>query len=201
MNKNLYSLDDYTLVLQFAAGNSEAFNVIVKRHQPYLASVVFPIVQDLPLTEDILQEAFIKVIIAIKEGKYHMDSKHAFRAWIRRIVYNLAIDHVRGDFKKKRTQYYTSEDIDLLTRSICPTYIAQSPEETLICRESLRVIPELLERIPGEQREVIYLHLFKGYTFRKITECIDSTISINTVQTRMYLGLKNLRKMMESVPL
>ncbi|MCC6198736.1 RNA polymerase sigma factor [Candidatus Nomurabacteria bacterium] len=199
MNKNLYSLDDYTLVLQFAAGNSEAFNVIVKRHQPYLASVVFPIVQDLHLTEDILQEAFIKAIIAIKEGKYHMDSKHAFRAWIRRIVCNLAIDHVRGGFKKKSTWYYASEDIDLLTHSICPIYIEQGPEETFIRRESLRVIPELLERIPAEQREVIYLHLFKRCTFRKITECIDSTISINTIQTRMYLGLKNLRKMMESV--
>ena len=52
---------------------------------------------------------------------------------------------------------------------------------------------DMVDQLPAEQREMVYLHYFEGLTFREIAEIMG--VSINTALGRMRYASLNLRKM------
>ena len=72
---------------------------------------------------------------------------------------------------------------------------ATSPEETLLARETSQLLQEAFEQLPEEQKAVILMKEFQGLKFHEISEVLE--VPLSTVKSRMYLGLKTLRKLME----
>ncbi len=199
MSKNLQSFDDKTLISIFIAGNPAAFGTIVERHQSYLSSVIFPILKDSMLTEDILQEAFIKAITTLQKGEY--DEQNVFRAWITRIAHNIAIDFIRKNRRHPTTYHATVNEVDGSGHDFF-TYVAGSeisPEDHMILSETEYDIQELMDSLPEEQREVINLRNFQNFSFKEIVDYIGGGISINTALGRHRYGLINLRKKIEDI--
>lgn len=197
MNRDLRLLDDKTLVSLFLKGDSESFGVIVERHSVYLTNVLYQILKDPILIEDVLQDTFIKAMDSLQKGKYAEEG--AIRSWLGRIAHNLAIDYhrsiVRSPTRKGLTKKEGRDEFDFFA-NIGGTDI--SPEELLIELETDYDIQKLMDSLPEEQREVVYLRHFQGFSFREIVDYIGD-ISINTALGRMRYGLINLRKKIEEI--
>ena len=116
---NVYeTYTDEQLVKLFSLGKDKAFEVLLLRHKERIYSYIFNMVRDEDLANDIFQEAFIKVISTIKQGKYCESGK--FIPWITRISHNLVIDYFRKKSSDKTISNINQEGNDIFdTVSLC----------------------------------------------------------------------------------
>lgn len=198
MIQSLKTLPDKELVALFKDGNSAAFGILVQRHTETLSLNLFKILKDPMLVEDVMQDTFIKAMEAIQNRDNYLENG-TFRAWVIQIGHNLAIDYFR--IKKRRDTFSVPTTDGLEGDSFFTPLVApeKSPEEDIMNTETDYDIQLLMDELESEQREVIYLRHFQGFSFKEITEYIGGGISINTVLGRMRYGLINLRKKIEEV--
>ena len=70
-------LTDDQLVSAFAAGDNQAFDALLGRHETRLYNYILRVIRDEDLANDFFQETFVKVITTIKQGRYTPDGKFA----------------------------------------------------------------------------------------------------------------------------
>jgi RNA polymerase sigma factor (sigma-70 family) len=146
-------------------------------------------IRDFTQAEDILQDTLLKVFQSLKEGKYSDDGK--FLSWAMRIAHNLIIDHFRL-IKQMNTISTDNYESDLFNSR---EYAKGNIEDDLIKREMHNDIRRMVSRLPEDQKEVVILRHYSGFSFKEIAKITN--ISINTALGRMRYALINLRKMME----
>ena len=88
----LQALDDSRLVQQHLAGETRAFEILVERYQARLLNFVYRIVGDRERSEDLVQEAFIRV----HRHLARFDRTKKFSTWIYTIASNLAKNELRN---------------------------------------------------------------------------------------------------------
>lgn len=139
---------------QFQAGNDEVFYELYEELKTPVYTIIFRILYDEQLSEDVMQETFIRVYRSLSSKK--SDIKNP-RAWIFQISRNLAIDHKR---KQIEIQQLTDDVIDA--------------RWSLEASVSSRIDIELaLLQLSQEDREIVTLHLSGDLKFREIAELID----------------------------
>lgn len=183
---------DSTLITQYQNGNEAALATLIERHQKEIFSFIFYKVLDQDLANDLFQDAFMKIIVTLKEGRYNEEGK--FNVWAKRIAHNLIIDHYRlksKHIKVSKTTYENEEYsiFDILREP------SDNIEDQLITHQINHDMMNLLQYLPENQQEVIKLRFFDGLSFKEIAEQTDS--SINTTLGRVRYALINLRKMIE----
>ena len=82
---------DSTLARQAADGRQRAFRELLNRYEKPVFSLVYRMVRDRALAEDLAQEAFIRAFNAIAS----YNPRYKFSSWIFKIAHNLTIDHLR----------------------------------------------------------------------------------------------------------
>lgn len=183
--EKLVKLTDEQLVSLFAAGDNEAFDVLLTRHKTKIYSYIFYIVRDKDLAEDIFQETFMKAIVTIKQGRYSENGK--FAAWISRIAHNLIIDNFRQDKDENST---SCEDSGVLNSS---RFSEGTIEDQMIQLQIRSDIRKIIRNLPANQREVLVMRYYKDLSFKEIAEITG--VSINTALGRMRYALINMRKL------
>lgn len=188
----LSNISDQELVSQYLNNNENAFEVLLRRHQQKVFSKIFFMVNKQELTEDLFQETFLKVINTLKSGRYNEEGK--FLPWVLRIAHNLVIDHFRREKKNQTISPNIGgpdDDFDLFQ-------IIQNDEdnvEDLMIKDEIETeLIALLDLLPEEQRQVVYMRHFQDLSFKEISE--NTEVSINTALGRMRYALINLRKIM-----
>ncbi|MGC6285341.1 MAG: RNA polymerase sigma factor [Polaribacter sp.] len=179
---------DSTLVKRYINGEEACLEVLIKRHQQRLYSFIFSKVQDRNVTEDIFQDAFIKVIRTLKKGNYNEEGK--FLPWVMRITHNLIIDHFRR--VNRMPTFNSTDDFDIFSVLGDDKLNA---ENQLIKDQILNDVKELVKELPEEQKEVLIMRIYKDMSFKEISE--NTGVSINTALGRMRYALINLRKLVE----
>ncbi|MDR2145512.1 MAG: sigma-70 family RNA polymerase sigma factor [Tannerella sp.] len=184
---NLKTMTDEALVELYACGNNIAFDILLNRYKRAVHSYIFYTVRDRDLTEDIFQETFLKVIVAIQQGRYQENGK--FKAWIMRLAHNLIIDN----FRQERSENTVSNDemeVDLFNdMKLCDTNI----EDEMIQEQVYDDIKKLLRHLPDSQREVLEMRYYQDLSFKEIADMTG--VSINTALGRARYALMNMRKM------
>ncbi|MFT7462796.1 MAG: RNA polymerase sigma-70 factor (ECF subfamily), partial [Pseudohongiellaceae bacterium] len=89
--------DDHEIIRACLDGSSEAFTVLVKRHEQRAFWAAYRVVGDADASRDVAQEAFVRVWRALDRFDFSM----AFTTWLYRITVNLAIDHLRRNKRHK----------------------------------------------------------------------------------------------------
>jgi len=177
------------LIQGFIQGNPSSLQELIERHQRRLYSYIYVMVKDKQLADDIFQDTFIKVIKTLKSGSYNDEGK--FIQWIMRIAHNLVIDHFRK-LKKANFAESKNENFDILDNlRISDLNI----EDELVRRQIHQDVNALLEFLPMEQKQVLYLRCYAGLSFKEIAE--QTEVSINTALGRMRYALINLRKVIK----
>jgi RNA polymerase sigma factor (sigma-70 family) len=188
--KTIAAFNDQELVQQFMAGNADALEILVKRHQSKIYTSIYLLVKDKYTAEDIFQEVFIRIIKKLKAGQYREENK--FLYWAMRIGHNLCVDHFRRI--KSGPVIHTGNGEDIFEAL---HFEEENAETKRIDLETKDMLCELIDRLPNEQREVIILRHYADLRFKDIANMLGCPV--NTALGRMRYGLLNLRKMMREV--
>lgn len=189
----LRKLSDTDLVSRYINGNEKAFEVLLTRHQSRVYSYIFMMVKNNELANDIFQDAFTKIILTLKKGKYNDEGK--FLPWVMRITHNLVIDYFRKSSKMNFVgQRKTNDDEDFNIFDVL-NLEEGTIEDELVLEQVFQDVRDLVELLPEDQLEIVKMRHFRGMSFKDIAEAKD--ISINTALGRMRYALINLRKLVK----
>lgn len=177
---------DEMLVTAYANGDNKAFDTLLRRHQSRVFSYILNIVKNKDVADDIFQEAFVKAIMTIKQGRYVDAGK--FSAWITRIAHNLIIDFFRQG-KSENTISADQEDSDMLNRK---DLSEENIEDLMITSQINTDVRRIMESLPELQREVLDMRFYRNMSFKEIAEATG--VSINTALGRMRYAVLNMRR-------
>lgn len=179
-------VDDEALIDEICRGAEWAMELLHERYYKYAYTLAYHIVRDTTAVEDVLQEAFLAVWC--KAGSYRKE-QGSVRSWLQAIIHHRAIDRVRSAANRERycVQLQLENESDRFDERLAVwEEVWQNECRALICRA--------LEQLPIEQRRVIELSYFGGYTHVEIAERWH--IPLGTVKGRMRLGLQKMRSLL-----
>lgn len=181
---------DDELLTQFAQGDRRAFDVLVRRHQARLYQFVYRQMQQQAVAEEIVQEAFVRVVSNVRDFK----REARFSTWLFTIARNLCFDELR---KRKHRRHpsldqqenpNSEESRTLGDRTADPT---RDIEREATQGELRDKMSWAIAQLPDEQREVFLLREVSGLAFKEIAEATG--VPENTVKSRMRYALERLQ--------
>jgi RNA polymerase sigma-70 factor (ECF subfamily) len=162
-------------------GDAQAFEVIFDRHADAAFSLAYRMCGRRTMAEDIVQEAFLSLW---RSGARYDQRRGSVRSWVLSVVHNRAIDTFR------RSRVRTSRDVS--DEGITERMAADERTDTEVERRDQAVrVRGALGELPAEQRKVIELAYFGGFSHSEISEMLK--LPAGTVKGRMRLGLSKLR--------
>lgn len=185
-DSGLHEMADEDLMALAQRDDLEAFELLYERHKRVAYSLARRIVGSGGNADDVVQETFISVWRSIER----YDPKRAsVRTWLMRIVHRRAIDNLRSQTVHSKRR---ADGEDLLDDVVSGE---PAPDTQALQQELSDNVREVLVDLPGEQRTVIELAYFNGFTHSEIAEMLNEPIG--TVKGRMRLGLEKMRGVLE----
>ena len=186
----LASATDQEVVVLARHGHDAAYRELVRRYERPVFSLVYRMVRDRELAEDLAQETFVKALKAIES--YRPEFK--FSSWIFKIANNAAIDQLRR------------RELDTLSLDGSPH--AETPEaieatalqigdrqetalEEVEARELGGEIEAAIARLRPEYRSCILLRHVEGRPYEEIAEILG--LPLGTVKTYIHRARNELR--------
>ena len=180
-------LSDEALLTAIAGGAIWAMESLYQRYSRILYSLAYRMVADHQIAEDITQDALLAVW---RRATSYSPKMGAARSWVLSILHHRAIDYLRKVRRRSSVAEAPLEEIEL-DESVAAPDAWDSAWRSL---QSGQVRAALMQ-IPTEQRLVIELAYFQGWTHTEIAEGIS--IPLGTVKARMRLGLLHLKRLLE----
>jgi RNA polymerase sigma-70 factor (ECF subfamily) len=162
----------------------------VRRYERPVFSLLYRMVRDRTLAEDLAQETFIKVLNGIRS--YRPEFK--FSSWIFKIANNAAIDHLRRKTLDTLSldgspMASSADEVDATTLQVDSR--AESPLAEVESRELGTAIERAIARLRPEYRSCILLRHVEGYSYEEIAETLD--LPLGTVKTYIHRARNELR--------
>lgn len=187
---------DKTLAAQAADGREKAFRELMTRYEKPVFSLVYRMVRDRGLAEDLAQETFIRAFTAI--GKYNPNYK--FSSWIFKIAHNLTIDHLR----KKRIEtvsihgapHAVTEEEQART-SLDLEATGELPDAYVENLELGSQIERAIGQLRPEYRTATLLRHVEGYSYQEIAKIMD--LPLGTVKTYIHRAKLELKEALADV--
>ena len=167
-----------TLILKFQQKDEKAFEALYNMYSDSMHGVIFNIVRDNDIAEELMQDVFIK---AWNNASSYSAEKGRFFTWILNIARNAAIDKTRSKaFKNSKKNLDADYVVDILQNS-----------ESLDNKTDAIGIGKFVSKLAKKCIEVIELLYFKGYTQKEASE--ELNIPIGTIKTHNRNCIKELR--------
>lgn len=168
-------LDVYALLTGDDPTAQRALTVLYRRYSQRIYTYCRKITGDNHIAEDLLQETFVKLFDAGRQGR----SIDNFPAYLMTIARNLCLSHRA----RSKRQYVQVEDFHLTVRDV--------PYEQ---KELLQLIQMALELLPEDYREAFVLREYNGLAYNEISEVIGQ--SLDVVKVRIFRAKKKLREIL-----
>jgi len=177
--KRKISLSEEELVLALQRREKIAVEALYDMYSASLFGVIVRIVNDEALAEDILQDTFIKVWNSFPS--YSTEKGRLF-TWMVNIARNLAIDKIRSkDFKNQTKNQELENNV---------TFIDE--QRNTVYKPELLGVRDLVEQLKPEQKSILDLVYFKGYTHVEAAD--ELGVPLGTIKTRLRAAITQLRK-------
>ena len=180
-------LDDEELVAEVCLGAEWAMEVLYQRYYRYVYVLVYRIVRDNVIADDIVQEVFLAVW---HKAASYREWRGSVRTWLLTIARHRAIDCVRTAMSRNYQcmSLLGGEEQD---------FPSKEPElwEGAWQQERDAILHYALARLPMKQREVIKLRYFDGFTDVEIADYLH--VPLGTVKGRIRLGLQKMRQLLD----
>jgi len=173
----IFKQSDQTLINKALQGNANAWKKLVMRHEKHIFNMCYRLMLNREDALDLTQEVFLSIYRNLPNYR----GEGNFSSWMLRIANNRCIDHLR---KKKLI-----DDIDAHQDLAC---FQPSPEQNAALHSQNKLVMKFLASLPAEQRHIIELKFFQQKTFEEIETLTG--VSTNTIKTRFYAALKQLKK-------
>ncbi len=189
--KDLQTLGDREVVALARAGKEAAYRELLRRYERPVFSLIYRMVRDRALAEDLAQETFIKVLNAL--DTYRPEFK--FSSWVFKIANNAAIDQLRRREIDTLSldgapDARTAEEVE--ATALQATSGGESPLAELESRELGSEIEHAIGRLRPEYRTAILLRHVEGRSYEEIADVMD--LPLGTVKTYIHRARIELRE-------
>ena len=186
----LTNLPDADVVALAQQGRDAAFRELVRRYERPVFSLIFRMVRNRELAEDLSQETFVKVLNAVES--YRPEFK--FSSWVFKIANNAAIDHLRrrelDTLSLDGSPHAETPEMIEATALQVREY-AETQLEEVENRELGRSIGAAIEKLRPEYRACILLRHVEGRPYEEIAEILS--LPLGTVKTYIHRARNELR--------
>ncbi len=188
---DLAARTDQEIVVLARAGQEAAYRELIRRYERPLFSLLYRMVRDRELAEDLAQETFIKALNAIESYR----PEYKFSSWIFKIANNAAIDHLRRReldtlSLEGSPHAETPEAVEATALQIGDRQ--ESPLDAVEARELGGQIEQAIAQLRPEYRSCILLRHVEGRAYEEIAEILG--LPLGTVKTYIHRARNELRQ-------
>jgi RNA polymerase sigma-70 factor (ECF subfamily) len=179
---------DRALLERCLAGDTEAFESLVKAYERKVFGLIYQITRSVGIVEDLAQEVFVKVYLSLP--KFRLEA--SFDAWLYRIVVNQCYDYLR---KCKRTPQITESEMSEEEWGMLEKidWGRRGHELSVDRRLELRQLSEkLLQRLPPLERSMMILKEIEEMSIEELARIYKTSIS--AVKLRLFRARNQLKK-------
>lgn len=170
-------LSDEALVARLQSGDMEALDLLFGRYASSLLGLSCRITGSLPDAEDVVQDVFVGLPIAIRS---YAESGQ-FEAWLRRVTVRTALMRLRRDVRRREVSLDLREPVD--------------PSSTMFSRMALE---DAISSLPTPLRVVFVLKEVGHYSHSEIAATLG--IRRGTSEVRLYRAIRFLRRILRADP-
>jgi RNA polymerase sigma factor (sigma-70 family) len=158
----------------------KAFEYLYDNYSGAVYGIILKIVRSEDFAQELLNDCFLKIWNKISD---YDASKGRLFTWILNIARNIELDKLRSkEYKAKLKTDDVSENVSIsdmqYSQANNPDYIG---------------VKEIIEKLPVEQKKLIDLMYFQGYSQSEIAE--ELNMPLGTVKTRVRAAMSTLRKL------
>ncbi len=178
--------DEIELLRRSAAGDKEAFGLLVERHQTLVYALVYSATGSIDRSEELAQETFLRAWANLRQ----LRDLARFRSWLCTIARNLAARAGRDRSRDVLTAATSLEGATIAARE-------PEPPEVLVSRERQEMVWSALRRVPVRYREPLVLFYSAGRSVREVAAELE--LSEHVVRQRLYQGRRLLNAEVSSL--
>ncbi len=177
--------DEHLLELALG-GDGSCFGELVQRWEQKIYGFIRRYVGNSEEARDLTQDTFTKAY----QNLDRLSDPRRFSSWL----YKIALNECRMLFRRQKGTF--NVPLDEGGRELARVDRNEAEQEKgLQIKESVVQLRRAFTKLPKEQREVILMKEFQDLKFNEISEILD--VPLSTAKSRMYLGLKMLKRIME----
>jgi RNA polymerase sigma-70 factor, ECF subfamily len=179
---------DQLLVKRAKSGDKKAFEILVRRYQGKIASVISRSVSDPDKVRDLTQESLIKAYRAL--NNFRGDS--AFYTWLYRIAVNTAKNHLMSSGRGINLNDMDLEEADRVAPQMRDN---NTPERMALRQEMLSNLEGAINTLSPMMKKAILMRDVEGFSYEEIAK--DMECPIGTVRSRIFRGRQEIVDQME----
>lgn len=180
------TVTDLDLLKQVAQHNQNALLALYEQYGNLVYSLSLRVLRQPALAEEVTQDVFLKLW---RQPDRWDPSLGQFSSWLLTITRNASIDRLRREGRQSLVDWDKAGESELSERE---AHSFAANQAAWIDGQLLR---RLLQRLPPDQRQLIELAFFEGYTQSELAELLN--LPLGTVKTRIRIGMQKLRVLWE----
>jgi len=160
------------------AGNQKAQYQLYRLYSKAMYNICYRIMNNQAEAEDLLQDSFAEAFHRLESFRY----ESAFGAWLKRIVVNKCINHL----KKRRAELVYTENVP---------ECHEDDDDSSNLQLQVKRIHQAMEQLPDGYRVIFSLYLIEGYDHSEISQILGITESTSKSQfSRAKQKIKEMLK-------
>jgi len=175
---------DDVLITLFQSGEDHVFRYLVERYMDRVRNIIYSILRESEIVDDLAQEVFIKVYEALPRFRF----ESSFYTWLYRITVNKTRDELRR--RKVRRMFSLDSAMQIPDREF--TELLSTEQKSA---EASEIVTKGLQLLPEKFRTPIVLKDIEGLSYEEIADVLQCRIG--TVKSRLSRGRSMLRKVLK----
>lgn len=180
--------DENALIDQAKRGDEAAFTELYNKYRNLIRYIIWDLVKDSDLTEDLLSITFTKAFEKIQM----YTNPISFQAWLKTIAVNTVIDWIRINKKKQILEDSLNADDNTIQLEGDTT-----PESELIMSESISNLKVALSKLRAKYRKLLELRYFENMSYEELSAELD--IPIGTIKSDLNKAKKRLKTFYQTI--
>lgn len=177
---------DESLVTRARAGDSAAFELLMRRHNQRVFRVVRSVLRDTDDIEDVIQQAYMQAFLHLDQ----FGGNARWSTWLCRIAINEALARLR-----QRGRFVSIEAVSEEAMANLSKGSGGDPERTASGREFSKMVEQAIDELPDIYRSVLILREVEGMTTEETASVLD--VQTDVIKTRLHRARASLRDAIE----
>ncbi|NEQ49010.1 MAG: sigma-70 family RNA polymerase sigma factor [Leptolyngbya sp. SIO3F4] len=181
----LQAKDEIELISRMVQGDQAALSQLYDRYARVMYSLAFKILGSVEEAEEVVLDVFAK---AWRTAARYDASRSRVDSWLFLMTRSRSLDRLRQRQRQTKVVEAATNTVQVSSSDM--------PDEALLISERRAVVAQALAKLPEEQRLVIELAYYKGFSQSEIAQQAD--LALGTVKTRIRLGLRKLKQILDT---
>jgi len=176
------------LVHECIAGNNDAIEIFVRRHEVDVFRLALSIVGDHAEADEITQETFLSALRSL----HSYQEKNSLKAWL----YTIALNHSRSHLRKRKILERLRSAVTTVFQ-FEQSHKQPSPENAIILNETESALWAELNKLDESHRTVVILRYFHELSISEISEVLS--VHEGTIHSRLHYARKRLKSQLKEL--